>query len=256
MANISLEQFESIGDVYAKQLASIGIRSIADFNRRSVAEIEAGTGIKRKRIMQWRDVLDLYRIPGISHRDAELLYHVNINSVEELSHRQAVRIYYALKELDENTHVIIIDLPTFRTIDEWVYYAKLLTKRIKAGLNIPVIKMPLVTVDVAFELQKFQVVTVDELLIKDRLIKNLFKKVGMSKKAWRELMDFISLLAIDGIDVYFAGVLTKAGFVSPLLLKNAEIADFFTRINLVEKSMDEVMEPITLEMVTRWKEGA
>ncbi|MHA1731020.1 MAG: DUF4332 domain-containing protein [Promethearchaeota archaeon] len=253
MKNYELEQFESIGQEYAGRLASAGIHSVEDFFLHSLDEIEKFTKVGRKRVEQWRDCLDLFRIPKISPREAELLYHANVNSVKELSHRQAVRIYYKLKEIDEATYLIIIDLPTFRVIDEWIYYAKLLTMRIKTGLNVPLVKLPVVTVEAAREFEKYQVFTVEELLVKTPLVKSLRKKVGMSKVEWSGLLGAVSLLEVDGIDVYFADILARAGIHDSAALSSKPTAEVVSRAREVQENDLKVPEVVTTELVEMWK---
>lgn len=253
MITFRLDQFESIGENYAKQLEAIGITTVDDFYNVPVDQIQAKTGIDPKRVQQWAEVLDLFRIPKLSSREAELLVYANVNSVRELSHRQAVRIYYKLKDIDEATYLIIIDLPTFRVIDEWIYYAKLLTKRIKTGLNIPLVKLPMIPLGAAAEFQKYQIITVEEFQIKLPLVKGLRKKVDMTKKSWHAMIDFISLLEIDGIDVYFADVLTRAGILTATVLKNALATDVSARAQKVQEGDRKVREPVTLDLVTEWK---
>ncbi|MFX0102276.1 MAG: DUF4332 domain-containing protein [Candidatus Hodarchaeota archaeon] len=250
---IKLDKFESIGEEYAKKLEEMGITSIDTFFEFTIDQIQSKLGIERNRVEKWRDMLELYTVPGITPRDAELLYSININSVEELSHRQAVRIYYGLQEIDKNSYLIIIDLPTFRTIDTWIYYAKLLTKRTKFGLNIPLIKMPMITHENSVEFQKYQVITVEELLIKNEVNKSLWKKVKIKKEEWKLMMDFISLLEIDGIDVLIADILVKAGISSASDLINAETADVVTRVRVVQDNNKEKIEQITAEMLNAWK---
>ena len=82
--------------------------------------------ITEDEIEKWGEILDLFRIPKITPRVAEWLVNADINSVEELSHRDAMDIFYKLKTLDEKTYFIILNLPTLGEIDEWINFAKLM----------------------------------------------------------------------------------------------------------------------------------
>lgn len=261
---ITLAQFESIGEDYARQLRAIGIDSVDEFLAHAVDEIHQRTQIDATRVSQWRDVLDLFRVPKVSARDAELLVAANVNSVAELSHRQAVRIYYKLKEIDEASYLIITQLPTFRQIDEWIDFAKLLTKRVKRGLNVPLVKLPGITIDVASRFQLYQIWTVDDLVAKQALVPKLHKKVGLSKEAYATLLQLVTLLEIDGVDAYFATLLHAAGIHSREALVQQPATDTLAKLQALQQQerpgeqagegpQPQAREPITIEHLKAWQ---
>ena len=177
-----LTQFETIGGAYAQKLQNkLKIRTVDDFLNHSIKEIHEKTEIDLDRLKEWLEVFDLYRIPNISPRQAELLRFANVNSVEELAHRQTIRIFYKLQEIDEKTFYIILQLPSFATIDNWIYYAKLMIKRMKTGANIPIILLPMVNFELASNLKKFDIFTVEDFSNKKRNISRLRKKINVKR---------------------------------------------------------------------------
>lgn len=256
MVLYSLSRFETIGLEYAKKLQQkLGINIVDDFFKYSVEEIHEKTGIEIKRITQYADILDLFRIPTLSPKEAELLNYANINSVEELSHRQAVRIYYKLKEIDVQTYFIILQFPTFAKIDNWIYYAKIMTKRIKYGINIPLVLFPMVTIDNASELQKFQIWTAEDFDLKAPLISKLRNRINLSKKAYFDLTNMIEMVKIGGIDIYFAKVLNKAEIRTPEDLKGLENEEILRRVKEIQDKEQNCPEIMDLEDVIEIKQN-
>jgi predicted site-specific integrase-resolvase len=249
-----LIEFETIGSEYAHKLKKdMGIDSIDDFLEYSLEEIHQKSNIDVQRLQQWTDVIDLFRIPDLSSREAELLYFADINSIRELSHRQSLRIFYKLREIDEDTHHIILQLPTFNKIERWIYYAKLMTKRIKFGQNIPIILLPMVQFDNASELKNFKIFTVEDFARKHKIISNLRKKINMSRKNYHKLLNFISYLKIAEIDVYFARLFQEGGIESPEEFLNMENSDILNQILPLQENEPSCLEKLTIETIEQIK---
>jgi hypothetical protein len=250
----TLNQFESIGESYTAVLKDkLGIKYVDDFYKYSLEEIKEKTQIEESRIKQFSEVLEIFKIPGLTIRNAELLNFININSIEELSHQQAIRIFYKMKSVDASTYLIILELPTFAQIDKWIYHAKLMTKRIKLGFNVPLILLPMINLDIASELQKYSIITIENFLSRSKLIPNLRRRIGMSKKDYRDLCEFITLVEVDGIDLYFAKIFYAAGIKSVKELVQMNTSDIVQRIKPIQSKEKEVMEVITEEVVEEIK---
>ena len=256
MAKCLLEAFESFGEESVRLLKEkLNVATVDDFLSYPLTEIREKTGIEMNRIQQWKQVLELFKIPQLSPREAELLFYVNINSIEELSHRQAIRIYYKLRDLDKNTYFIIIQFPTLAKIDKWIYYAKLMTKRIKNGLAVPLLKLPLMTVERASELQKLGIWTAGEFLNKIRVIKDLRKRMKMGRKEWREFVDLLRFLEIDGIDAYFATTFFQAGIKSVEMLHSMTDENILTLVKAVQNKEEKCVERLTLNTLSVIKQN-
>ncbi|UYP46165.1 hypothetical protein NEF87_002450 [Candidatus Lokiarchaeum ossiferum] len=250
-----LKEFENIGKEYANQLQKqMKIRSIDDFEKFSLEEIHQQTKIDMERLKQWADVIDLYHIPDLTTREAELLYFANINSVQELSHRQAIRIFYKLREIDIETYHIILQLPTFQKIENWINFSKLMTKRIKFGQNIPIIMIPVVEFDHASELKNFKIFTVEDFVQKSPMISNLRKKIGMSRHNFHILENTIDFIKVEGIDLYFANLFLQVeieGINDFLSLNNDEILQ---KVKEIQDNDENCPEKLTLKHIEEIKQ--
>jgi len=250
-----LKEFENIGKEYADQLHKhLKIRSIDDFERFSLEEIHEKTNIDMQRLQQWADVIDLFHIPDLTAREAELLYFANINSVQELSHRQAIRIFYKLREIDLETYHIILQLPTFAKIEEWIKFAKLMTKRIKFGQNIPIIMLPVVEFDHASELKNFKIFTVEDFVQKGPMIANLRKKIGMSRKEYYILENTIEFIEIEGIDLYFANLFIQAEIEGTEDFVEKDASAILKLVEEIQVNEQNCPEKITIELIEQLKQ--
>ena len=114
MKKFSLNEFECISDKYIKDLkAKFNITTVDQFYKYSRQQLLTGLDVEAKVLDQWISVMDLFKIPKMTARNAELLYYANINSVEELAHRDAARIYYKLRQLDKETYLIILNYVSY-----------------------------------------------------------------------------------------------------------------------------------------------
>ena len=252
---VSLESFEGIGKEYALQLKKkLRIHSVDDFLQYSLEELHEKTQIDMERLKQWADVLDLFQIPNITAREAELLYFANINSVQELSHRQAVRIFYKLKEIDEDTFYIILQIPKFAEIEKWIFYAKLMTKRIKFGENVPIILCPMVNIDNASELKNYRIFTIEDFVQKRPLISNLRQNINMKRKNYKNLLNMIKLIQVGGIDIYFAKIFFQAE-IDIDDLQSLKVDEILEKVSTIQPHEEEVLEKITQEHILQIKQN-
>nr|MDO8109815.1 DUF4332 domain-containing protein [Candidatus Sigynarchaeota archaeon] len=180
---------------------------------------------------------DLFRIPNLSPRMAELLVNADINSVRELSHRDPIATWYKLQELADTSYFIMIKEPSIAEVEEWIYYAKLMTRRIKYGHDIPLINLtPHVTLDLASELQKYKIWTIEDLDDNFALIANLAGRVDMSRREFAELLGLCDLCKVNGVDVLIAKVLDLAGVKSLQQLRVITVDELQARIEKVKTS--------------------
>jgi hypothetical protein len=244
---IKINEFESIGQEYAQILKKkMEIETIDDFGKYSIDEINKKTNIDIVRLQKWTDTLDLFQIPGVSAHEAELLYYANINSVKELSHRQAIRIFYKLREIDLETYFIILQLPTFAKIENWIYFAKLMTKRIKFGQNIPLIMLPMIKIDNASELKKYKIYTVEDFVQKSQIISKLRKRINMSRDEYQLLLNMIDFIKIQGVDLYFAIVIAEAGIETVTDFSTMNEAEILKQVENIQGKDPDCLEKMTL----------
>lgn len=221
MESILIERIESVGDFYASKLKELNIESVDDFLNSNLTpeELSEKINVDLKRVQQWYDVINLFMVPKVDLKTAEILYNANVNSYKELSHRQATRIYYKIKEIDEDTYFIILSYPKLSEIEEWVYYAKLMSRRIYNSLNIPLISLGLLSLEQLSYLKMLGIITCEDFEYKISVIPRIRSKLKMSKEDYQKLLDLIDLCSIKGVDPLLAKMLYSAGIKSKELFK-------------------------------------
>ncbi len=251
----NISQFECVGYEYAKKLRNtLKIKNVDDFLKYPIEFIHEKSGIEIKRLEQFSDLFDLYRVPNLTARETELLYYANVNSVTELSHRQAIRIYYKLKNIDEETYFIILQLPTFAKIDEWIYFAKMLTKRIKIGLNIPIILFPMVSIRSASELKNYKIFTANDFIQKEPNIPKIWRLVNMKRREYKNLKRMIDFVKIAGVDLYFAKIFQEANIKDVNEFKELEADTILEMVKPIQDQDISCIEEIDIEMIKEIKE--
>ncbi len=258
MVKVKIEEFECISPHHADMLkAKLQIELVDDFYKYSRAQIMSELRVDDQIADQWFDVLELFRIPKMTTRYAELLYYCNINSIEELAHREASRIFYKLQQLDLETYLIILQYPTFAEIDEWIYYAKLMINRIKYSGAVPLVLIPNFTVDRSSNLAGFGIYTVDDFLFRRKMIKSLRRKVlDMSRSEYKEFINFINILKIDGVDVYIAKLLWEAGYRELKQVKEVNSDELLRDIQRVQQLEENPIEIITATHIAEIAQNA
>nr|MDO8088476.1 DUF4332 domain-containing protein [Candidatus Sigynarchaeum springense] len=250
------ENFETIGSYYANLLKEkAGIKTIDDFFRETnhgkdikplleklrapdKKQSKKGKGesvqeVSESRLNTWSQVFDLFRIPKMTPRMAELLVHAEINSVRELSHRDPVQVWYIIKELDESSYFIVIKSPSLAEIENLVYYARLMTRRIKYGYDVPLVNLPMMNLDWASELQKYKIWTIEDLEANFAILPSLAGKIGMPGDKYAEMLGMCDLCRVNGIDVLIAELLAQAGIKSLqqlVILSADELSDRLAKL--------------------------
>jgi len=252
-----ISQFESVGYEYAKRLkiAPLKIKNVDDFLKYPLDFIHEKSGIEIKRLEQFADLFDLYRVPNLTARETELLYNANINSVTELSHRQAIRIYYKLKNIDEETYFIILQLPTFAQIDEWIYFAKMLTKRIKIGLNIPIILFPMVSIRSASELKNYKIFTASDFILKEPNIPKIWRLVNMRRRDYKNLKRMLDFVRIPEVDIYFAKIFQEAKIKDVNEFRELEADTILEMVKPIQSQESSCIEELDIEMIKEIKKN-
>lgn len=265
MGKILLDRFESIGPEIAKKLQrKLKIGSVDDFLRMKrngqLDEIKnklKPDNIDPARVDKWAEMIELFTIPTLSAREAELLQNIEINSVEELAHRDAVQILSKLRTLDEETYFILLQLPTIAQIETWIYYAKLMTRRMKIGYNIPLISLfPTVKLENAVEFQKYRIWTLEDFEMTAKTIPDLRSRVDMTKKNWDQLLSVMEIVKLDLVDVYFARVLFNAGFTTLKGIQNAITEELYQKVKAVQATEKNPVEIMTKELIENIKKEA
>lgn len=265
MGKIPLDRFESIGPEIARKLQrKLKIGSVDEFLKMKrngkLDEIKNKMkldNIEPARIDKWAEMIELFTIPNISAREAELLQNIDINSVEELAHRDAVQILSKLRVLDEETYFILLQLPSISQIESWIYYAKLMTRRMKIGYNIPLISLfPTVKIENAVEFQKYRIWTLEDFEVTFKTIPDLRSRVNMTKKEWDKMLSLMEIVRLDSVDIYFARVLFNAGYTTLKGLENAISEEIYEKVKAVQAAEEHPLEILTNQIIDMIKKEA
>lgn len=130
MASYSIAEMRAIGPFYAGKLKAVGIRSTAKLlerartpkGRRQLAE---ASGIAPENILNWANLADLMRVPGIAGDYAELLAAAGVDTVKELKRRNVTNLVARLKLVNEQKKMVEL-LPSEKRVARWIEQANAL----------------------------------------------------------------------------------------------------------------------------------
>lgn len=128
MASYKITEIEGIGDVYAKKLEPLGIKTVADLlekgaSRKGRKELAEATGIDESLILKWVNAADLFRVKGIGSEYSQLLEKAGVDTVKELKNRKAENLHATLIEINEK-HKLVRQLPGLSQVQAWIEAAK------------------------------------------------------------------------------------------------------------------------------------
>lgn len=109
MAKVS--EIEGVGPAYAEKLATAGVDTINELlstaaAKKGRAELAEKTGISESHLLRWVNHADLMRIKGIGPQFSELLEAAGVDSVPELSHRNAANLHTKMVEVNEAKNLV------------------------------------------------------------------------------------------------------------------------------------------------------
>ena len=129
----SIIDIEGIGPKYKAALREkAGIRTTeallaATASPAQRTELAEKTGISAKLILEWANLADLFRIKGVAEEFSDLLEEAGVDTVVELSRRNADNLYAALKEVNDRKS-LTRRLPGQGQVKDWIEQAKSLPR--------------------------------------------------------------------------------------------------------------------------------
>jgi predicted flap endonuclease-1-like 5' DNA nuclease len=129
---VSLKYIEGIEDAYAAKLNSAGISTAEALlekgktpaGRKDIAE---KSGVSEKRILEWVNHVDLFRIKGVGAEYGDLLEATGVDTVPELAQRNAENLLEKLTEVNTKKK-IVRRLPVLSQVKAWIEQAKQLPR--------------------------------------------------------------------------------------------------------------------------------
>lgn len=123
-----LEGIEGIGEKYGTILRADGIRSTAALlnagaSRKGRKDLAKLTGLSEKRILEWTNKADLFRVRGVGEEYSDLLEAAGVDTVKELSKRNAENLHVAMVATNEKKK-LVRRVPPLKSVEKWVAHAK------------------------------------------------------------------------------------------------------------------------------------
>ena len=123
---------EGIGPVYAVKLTMADIRSAEALLKKGASakgrkEIAAATGITPALILEWVNRADLHRVKGVARQYSDLLEKAGVDTVLELSKREADHLYKKMIEVNKAGN-LVNHMPNLRQVKEWIGQARKLPR--------------------------------------------------------------------------------------------------------------------------------
>jgi predicted flap endonuclease-1-like 5' DNA nuclease len=127
-----VETIEGIGPAYGNKLRNSGIKVVDDLLR-------AGSTRRKRRILankidvapatllKWVYRADFFRIKGIGTQYSSLLEEAGVNTVADLSRRNAKNLHVSLKAINRKKN-LVRRVPPYRTVQGWIKSAGNLTR--------------------------------------------------------------------------------------------------------------------------------
>jgi hypothetical protein len=124
----SLIDIEGIAENYSEKLHAAGVGSVEALLEKGATpkgreELSEASGIGHAHILKWVNHADLFRINGVAGQYAELLEASGVDTVVELSHRNAENLTAKLAEVNEQKH-LVRQVPGEDDVARWVQEAK------------------------------------------------------------------------------------------------------------------------------------
>lgn len=126
---------EGIGPAYAQKLQDMGIQTVEALLERGTTpqgrqELAEATGLGNKRILEWVNHADLFRIKGVGEEYSDLLEAAGVDTVPELAQRNPEHLFAKLKEVNAEKR-LVRRVPPLSSVQSWIEQAKQLPRVIQ-----------------------------------------------------------------------------------------------------------------------------
>jgi len=125
---IRIIEVEGIGPTYAEKLNSVNILTTSDLlesgaTPRGRKELADKTGISPNLILEWVNRCDLFRIKGVGEEYSDLLEEAGVDTVVELSRRNAANLHAKILEVNEAKQLVKRP-PSLASVERWINESK------------------------------------------------------------------------------------------------------------------------------------
>ena len=129
-----ISKLEGLTAVDAKKLRSVGIRTTDAFleaasTSKGRKALAARTGFSEQQLLEWANLADYMRIPGMGNGKTKLLRAAGVTTVREFTHRNPARLAQAMKDVNDKRKFVSV-LPSEKSISELIAQARKLPLKI------------------------------------------------------------------------------------------------------------------------------
>ena len=129
-----ISEIEGMSAFAASKLKSLGIRTTdalleAARNVRGRKALSAKTGISEQQLLEWANVSDYMRSPGMGKAKINLVRAAGVTTVRELAHRNPARLALNMKEVNTRRKLVRI-LPSEKSVEQLIAQARKLQPKI------------------------------------------------------------------------------------------------------------------------------
>ena len=121
---MNVKDIEGVGEAQGAKLEAAGIRTTDALLERGATrsgreELAAATGISPKSILEWVNIVDLYRIDGVGSEFSDLLEAAAVDTIAELAQRNAKNLAETFGELDMARNTVR-RIPSETEVQGWI----------------------------------------------------------------------------------------------------------------------------------------
>lgn len=129
-----IRDIDGVDEQRAALLRSAGIRTTAALleaakNTKGRKALAQRTGLSEKLLLKWANMADRMRVRGMGKEYAELVRVAGVDTVRELKHRNAKRLFRAIEEANKKRKLVQF-LPSEKAVGRWIEEAKALDIKI------------------------------------------------------------------------------------------------------------------------------
>ena len=129
-----ISNIDGLSAYCASKLKSLGIRTTdalleATGTVKGRKALAAKTGISEQQLLEWANVSDYMRIPGMGKAKVELMRAAGVTTVRELAHRNPTRLAQSMKEVNVRRKLVRV-LPSEKSVQQLIAQARKLQPKI------------------------------------------------------------------------------------------------------------------------------
>jgi predicted flap endonuclease-1-like 5' DNA nuclease len=129
-----LTQIEGMTAFAASKLKKLGIRTTealleAAHTAKGRKDLSAKTGISEQQLLEWANICDYMRIPGMGKAKTGLLRAAGVTTVRELGLRNPARLAQNMKEVNTRRKLVRV-LPSEKSVEQLIAQARKLQPKI------------------------------------------------------------------------------------------------------------------------------